>query len=60
MDLLIPTKLKLMSLALTLKSNLLDLNQPPGILSADRGDLLSDQCISKSSSSPSALEVLIH
>ena len=42
-DLSIPTKLRFTNLALTEKSSLLDLNQPPGILRADKGDLLSDQ-----------------
>ena len=59
-DLLMPIKLTSISFALTLKPSLLDLNQPPGIFSADKGDLLSDQEISKSCSSPSALEALIH
>ena len=55
-----PIKLRLISLPLIEKSNLFDLNQPPEMSSADKGDLLSDQRISRSCSSPSASDTLIH
>jgi len=55
-----PTKLRSISLALTVKSNLSALNQVPGRGSAASAERLSAQLISRSCNSPSASDALIH